>query len=191
VTRAVSNSPKLEELLRRLDQAVTAPEAESLCQAVKNTLIEIVGSGEEFLDAQFLKPAADRYARRLLHRDPAGRYTVVVMVWDVGQGTPIHDHAGIWCVECVYRGKIQVTSFNILGNCEAPTFKFVTENVVRAGVGEAGALIPPFEYHTIENTGPGVAVTLHVYGGEMTWSNAYFPSGDGFRRERRSLSYTD
>ncbi|MFN0151681.1 MAG: cysteine dioxygenase [bacterium] len=191
MTRAVSNSPKLEELIRRLDAAVIAPDTETLCQSVKSVLIDVVGSHEEFLEPRFLRRAPDRYARRLLHRDPAGRYTVVVMVWDVGQSTPIHDHAGIWCVECVYRGKIQVTSFNILGNCEAPTFKFATENVVRAGVGEAGALIPPFEYHQIENPSSEVAVTLHVYGGEMTWSNAYAPSGDGFRRERRTLSYTD
>ena len=189
--RAISNSLKLDDLIRRLDQAVTAPDTESICQAVKSTLIDVVGSREEFLEPQFLRPCADRYARRLLYRDPAGRYTVVVMVWDRGQATPIHDHAGIWCVECVYRGKIQVTSFNILGNCEAPTFKFVTENVVRAGVGEAGALIPPFEYHMIENPGSDAAITLHVYGGEMTWSNAYAPAGDGFRRERRELSYTD
>jgi predicted metal-dependent enzyme (double-stranded beta helix superfamily) len=181
----------LEELIRRLDQAVSAADTDAVCQAVKATLIDVVGSGVEFLDAAFLEPCADRYARRLLHRDPQGRYTVVVMVWDRGQSTPIHDHAGIWCVECVYRGRIQVTSFNILGNCEAPVFRFVTENVVRAGVGEAGALIPPFEYHQIENPGPDVAVTLHVYGGEMTWSNAYYPAAEGFRRERRVLSYTD
>ena len=46
------------------------------------------------------------YGRRLLHRDPRGRYTVVVMTWGPGQGTPIHDHANLWCVECVYRGNV-------------------------------------------------------------------------------------
>jgi predicted metal-dependent enzyme (double-stranded beta helix superfamily) len=190
MSRAVSNTV-LSDLIRRLDHAVSASDTESICLAVKNTLIEVVGSREEFLEPQFLRPCAERYARRLLHRDPAGRYTVVVMVWGRGQATPIHDHAGIWCVECVYRGKIQVTSYNILGNCEAPTFNFATEKVVRAGVGEAGALIPPFEYHMIENPTSEPAITLHVYGGEMTWSNAYTPTGDGFRRERRQLSYTD
>ncbi len=27
------------------------------------------------------------------------------MTWGPGQGTPLHDHAGIWCVEGVVEGK--------------------------------------------------------------------------------------
>ena len=35
------------------------------------------------------------------------------------------------------------------------------------------------------------AVTIHVYGGELTWCNAFHPlDGGGYRRERRTLSYT-
>ena len=33
-------------------------------------LADVVMSGEEFLDTPYLAPAPDRYARRLLHRDP-------------------------------------------------------------------------------------------------------------------------
>jgi predicted metal-dependent enzyme (double-stranded beta helix superfamily) len=184
-------SPKVAELIRRLDRAVTAQDAHQLCQNVKRTLTEIVGSGEEFVDAAFLRPAPDKYARRLLHKDPAGRYTVVVMVWDRGQGTPLHDHAGVWCVECVYRGRIRVTSFDMEGDPEKGLVQFTPESVVYAGVGEAGALIPPFEYHMIENPDPTAAITLHVYGAEMTWCHAFFPvEGGGYRREHRQLSYT-
>ena len=80
---------------------------------MKKVLEDIVQSGGEFVDPPFLKPAPDRYARRLMHRDPRGRYTVLAMVWDVGQGTPLHDHAGTWCVECVYRGRIRVLSYAV------------------------------------------------------------------------------
>lgn len=184
-------SPKVAELIRRLDQAVAMRDPHTLCQNVKRTLGEIVGSGEDFVDAGFLRPAPDRYARRLLHKDPAGRYTVVVMVWDRGQGTPLHDHAGVWCVECVYRGRIRVTSFDMEGDPDQGPVQFTPESVVYAGVGEAGALIPPFEYHMIENPDPTPAITLHVYGGEMTWCHAFFPlEGGGYRREHRPLTYT-
>jgi 3-mercaptopropionate dioxygenase len=186
-----ARSPKVSDLIRRLDQAVATDDPHRLCADVKMVLSDVVSSGEEFLDASFLATAPDRYARRLLHRDPAGRYTVVVMVWDRGQGTPLHDHAGMWCVECVYRGRIRVTSFDLEGNPNADVLRFTPESVALAGKGEAGHLIPPFEYHMIENPDPTPAITIHVYGGEMTSCTAFFPlEGGGHRREIRSLSYT-
>lgn len=187
----VARSPNAGELVRRLDLAVEARGAETICQAVKNALVDAVSAGEGLVGPEFLAPHPERYARRLLHRDPAGRYTVVVMVWDKGQGTPLHDHAGMWCVECVYRGRIRVTSYRIEGDPEEDAVRIREESVVLAGVGEAGALIPPFEYHKIENPDATPAVTIHVYGGEMTWCHAFYPAGpETYRRAFRTLSYT-
>ncbi|MGH7729775.1 MAG: cysteine dioxygenase [Candidatus Eiseniibacteriota bacterium] len=183
---------KVTELIRRLDQAVATSDTDQLCRNVKAVLADVVSSGEQFVDAPYLMPAPDKYARRLMHRDPAGRYSVVVMVWGTDQGTPLHDHAGVWCVECVYRGRIRVTSFDLESDTEVEPLRFTPESVVFAGVGEAGHLIPPFEYHMIENADPTPSVTLHVYGGELTWCNAFHPlEGGGYRRERRQLSYTE
>ncbi len=182
---------KADELIRRLDQAVDTKDTDVLCRNVKRVLADVVSSGEQFVDSALLRPAPDKYARRLMHKDPAGRYSVVVMVWDSGQGTPLHDHAGVWCVECVYRGRIRVTSFDLEGDAEAEKLQFTPESVVFAGVGEAGHLIPPFEYHMIENPDPTASVTIHVYGGELTWCHAFQPlEGGGYRREHRTLSYT-
>ena len=55
--------------------------------------------------------AARCYARRLLHRDPEGRYSAIVMTWGPGQGTAVHDHGGLWCVEGVVDGEIAVTQY--------------------------------------------------------------------------------
>ena len=93
-------------------------------------------------------------------------------------------------MECVYRGRIRVTSFDLEGDPEAGPVRFTPESVIHAGRGEAGALIPPFEYHMIENPDEQAAITLHVYGGEMTWCHAFFPVEGGYRRETRQLSYT-
>lgn len=184
-------SSKVDELIRRLDAAVAIPDDAVRCQNVKKVLEDIVGSGESFVEDSFLKPAPDRYARRLMHHDPEGRYTVIVMVWGVGQGTPLHDHAGIWCVECVYRGRILVTSYSVRGgDPEKGIVQFEQELTVTAGVGEAGALIPPFEYHTIQNPDPTPAVTIHVYGGEMKYCHIFEPTDGGYQRRYRELSYT-
>lgn len=186
-----THSPRMQELIRRLDDACSVRDDEGRCRRVKDVLIDIVNSGEEFIDPQFLAPVPDRYARRLLHRDPKDRYTVLAMVWGPGQATPLHDHAGIWCVECVYRGRIEVTSYAVRGgDPEEGLVLFERAKIVTAGVGEAGALIPPFEYHTIANVTEKPSVTIHVYGGELTHCHIFSPVEGGYRREFRELAYT-
>lgn len=186
------DTSKVAELIQRLDEAMGPPDDAGRCRNVKQVLIDIVKSGEQFVPDTFLQPASDRYARRLLHRDPKGRYTVLVMVWGVGQATPLHDHAGTWCVECVYRGRIEVSSFSVRGgDPEKDVVQFERETVVRAGVGEAGTLIPPFEYHIIGNPTDQPAITIHVYGGEMTFCHVFEPlEGGGYKRKYKELSYT-
>lgn len=181
----------LDELIRRLDEAVTQSDDEMRCRTVKRVLMDGLREGGSFLEPRFLVPTPDRYARRLLHRDPTGRYSVLVMVWDRGQGTLLHDHAGMWCVECVVSGRIRVASYSVHGgDPETGVVRFRKEAVVHAGPGEAGALIPPFEYHVLENAADVPAVTLHVYGGEMTSCHVYEPVEGGWRRRFKELGYT-
>jgi predicted metal-dependent enzyme (double-stranded beta helix superfamily) len=185
------SNARVREMVRKLDEAMTPRDDAGRCRSVKQVLEETFAAGTEFLDAQFLVPNPERYARRLVHRDPDDRYTVIAMVWNVGQGTPLHDHAGIWCVECVYSGKIRVTSYNCHGgDPEHDIVQFKQETVIRAGVGQAGALIPPFEYHVLENDSEVPAVTLHVYGGEMDHCHIFEPVENGWLRRYRELSYT-
>jgi predicted metal-dependent enzyme (double-stranded beta helix superfamily) len=168
---------------------------ESICNAVKEALQEAVAAkvkGEALLDPAYLECSESGYARHLFHRDPAGRYSVVIMVWDDGQGTPIHDHAGTWCVECVYDGVIDVESFEPVDGDpkQASELGFAPLDELHASVGMAGALIPPSEYHLIRNGGEGKAVTIHVYGGELSSCNCYEEIAPGrYRRASHPLSY--
>jgi predicted metal-dependent enzyme (double-stranded beta helix superfamily) len=188
----VQLSGRAKAMVERLNAAVENCDSHSAsCQAVKKVLEAWIHPNADFLNAGFLQPAADTYARRLLYRHPEGDFSVIIMVWGVGQGTPIHDHAGMWCVECVYRGCIRVDSFDIQGLPEDEEVGFEEAGSVLAGCGSAGALIPPFDYHIIENAGEEPAVTVHVYGGDMTWCHGYTPVGEGrFRRERKALGFT-
>lgn len=189
---AIQNQSKIDELIRLLDAAVKGQHGDGCCLKVKEVLEHVVASSEEFLDERFLQPVPGKYARRLVHKDPDGAYTVLAMVWGEGQGTPLHDHAGKWCCEIVYQGRIKVVQFDLETAIDAPVLSFKQQDTIYAGVGEAGALIPPFEYHSIENASEsGAAVTIHVYAGELTWCHAFFPVEGGFRMERRELCYTD
>ncbi|HKV99471.1 MAG TPA: cysteine dioxygenase family protein [Vicinamibacterales bacterium] len=184
---------RVQDLIGRIDGVIdTMRDDAGRCRGVKKVLEDVLASGHEFLEPRFLQPRPDRYARRLVHRDPRGRYTVIAMVWDTGQHTPLHDHAGIWCVEVVCRGRIQVTSYRITGgDPEKDLVQFQRESIIHAGVGEAGALIPPFEYHMIENPDAAPAITLHVYGGDMDHCHAFVPVDGGWLREYRELTYAE
>jgi predicted metal-dependent enzyme (double-stranded beta helix superfamily) len=180
----------VDELVERLDRAVQEPTPERITTAVKDALEEMVAGGTFELPAALTEPKSDHYARRLIHRSAEHGYTVIAMTWGTGQGTALHDHSGMWCVEGVLMGNIEVTQFENLEQ-RGSRFRFERQGTIVAGKGEAGALIPPFEYHTIANRSAGdKAVTLHVYAGEMTECTIFVPANDGwYDRQQRQLCY--
>ena len=182
--------PPVQALARRLEEVASESNVASLCQAVKRVLVEELGQQRVRVPQEYLEPTPDGYARRCLFKDPEGRFSVVAMVWAAGQGTPLHDHAGSWCVECVYQGRIRVTSYDLTQE-EQDRVSFREIETIEAGVGGAGALIPPFEYHTLSNPFEETAVTVHVYRGELTWCHAFHPTDDDgwYTRERHDLVY--
>jgi len=114
-----------------------------------------------------------------------------VMTWGPGQGTPLHDHAGIWCVEGVVSGQMDVTQFDLVEESN-DAYRFEAKGCVHASVGSAGCLIPPFEYHILANALETPSITLHVYGGEMTTCHVFEPAGnDRYVRRERPLSYQE
>jgi len=177
------------DLRSRLDAIILNEARASVPQLVKAVLIDSIQRGSLDVPAAMRTPRPDTYARRLFHRDPSGAYTIVVMTWGPGQKTALHDHAGIWCVECVVDGSMEVSQFDLLPG-GGGAFRFEQRNRVVAGRGTAGCLIPPFEYHTLANAASTPSVTLHVYGGEMDHCHVFEPRQDGsYRRVRKELCY--
>jgi 3-mercaptopropionate dioxygenase len=191
VSKLVAHDGITDDLLERLDAAVAAESPAQATQEVKAILQESLRCGALALPDRFRQTRPDTYARRLLYRDPAGRYTIVVMAWAPSQGTPLHDHAGIWCVECVCEGDMEVVQYDLVSE-SAGAYRFEEQSRVHAGRGSAGCLIPPFEYHTLTNIAPTPSITMHVYGGEMDHCHVFERSGIGtFRRLRKDLAYHD
>jgi 3-mercaptopropionate dioxygenase len=188
----MSHAPRLQKDLReRLDAVVHGESAARIPGLVKAILIDAMHGRGLPLPDRFRIARTDTYARRLLHRDPAGRYTAVVMTWGPGQKTALHDHAGIWCVECVVEGSMEVAQYDLTSEKNG-AFYFERRSHVVAGRGSAGCLIPPFEYHTLGNVLDTPSITLHVYGGEMDHCHVYEPAANGsYRRTRKELSYCE
>lgn len=182
-----------DELIARLDAAVQLPDVEATTAAVRATLIEMIGSGRLQLPEESKCPAEGSYARRLVYASPEHGYVVIAMVWGPQQGTSLHDHDGVWCVEGVVEGEIEVVQYD-LAEMAGERYRFEPQNVVKAGLGTAGTLIPPFEYHTIKNSlqDGRSTVTLHIYGRELQKAHIFAPEGDGwYQRTVRLLGYAN
>lgn len=183
----------LDVLLPRLEAAVRLGEAHAITERVKRDLAELIAARSLRFPDAFRRPGARSYARRLLHRDMQLGYTAVVMAWGPGQGTPLHDHAGIWCVEGVVEGEMDVAQFELVEEAAGGLCRFAERGRVHTGPGSAGALIPPFEYHTLANAlTHETSVTLHIYGGEMDHCSIFEPRAAGtFLRRSKTLRYDD
>ncbi len=178
------------QLIVALDQAVQDGGVHAVAKKVESVLKEQIRRRELRMPAEMCEPVDGAYARRLVYRSPNLGYAVVAMVWGPGQRTPIHDHDGVWCVEGVVQGRIEVTQYDLLQH-QGERYRFRAEGTVQAGIGGAGTLIPPFEYHTIANAQPETSVTIHVYGREMSTCRVFQPCGEGdwYQAATRSLAY--
>ncbi len=178
------------ELVAMLDEAVAKRDVQQVTQSVKSGLCQLIREKTVTLPPELTRPEADCYARRLLYQHPRLKYEVIAMVWGPGQRTPLHDHAGIWCVDGVLQGQVEVTQYDLLEN-RGELFRFQPQRTIVAGVGSAGSLIPPFEYHTIANHQPDPSITIHVYGGKMDCCTIFEAREDGwFQRRQKNLSYS-
>ena len=181
----------LNALLARIDAAVQLRDTDAITQRIKQDLQDAIRARSVTLPERFLRVRPEGYARRLLHRNDDLGYTAVVMTWGPGQGTPLHDHAGIWCVEGVLSGQMDVTQFDLVEESDQ-AYRFEAKGCVHASVGSAGCLIPPFDYHILANAIDEPSITLHVYGGEMASCHIFEPvDGGRYVRRARPLRYHD
>lgn len=183
----------LADLVAAIDEAVESQDPREICRGVERALQDAIAAGTDLLPPAYLEPAGDHYARRLLHRDPAGRYTMIAMTWGPGQGTPLHDHGDSWGTVCVYTGRVRVTPYDLLATPagEGGAWRFRPNKAIDAGRGAADSVIPPADFHTIENPFETTAISIHVYKGEMGTAGIYLPAGEEgeYRHETKALSY--
>ena len=181
--------PGSRTLIDAIDAAVAKPTTHELTDSLRNSLCKLIRDKAVTLPDCVFEGCPEHYARRELYRSPEHRYCVVAMTWSPGQGTPIHDHAGMWCVEAVWQGALEVVPC-ALREPAAHRYHFVPAGVIQAGAGSAGSLIPPHEHHTICNASDtDLAVSVHVYQDEMTHCSVFEPEhGDWYLRHERTLS---
>ncbi|HEY0178062.1 MAG TPA: cysteine dioxygenase family protein [Dokdonella sp.] len=181
--------PGAKQLVGAIDAAVGQRDETAITHALRNALCRLIRERSVSLPACVFETASDHYARRELYRSDAHGYSVIAMTWGPGQGTPIHDHAGMWCVEGVWEGFLEVTPYELVETRDG-RYRFESRGTMNAGPGSAGSLIPPHEYHTIRNpSDDSLAISLHIYRGAMDSCSVFRPADAGwYARDERRLS---
>jgi predicted metal-dependent enzyme (double-stranded beta helix superfamily) len=103
------------------------------------------------------------YCQHVLHAEPDGSFSVIALVWRPGQVTPIHDHV-TWCVFGVLQGTEYEELYAV--SADGRSLREVGRGANQAG--EVSGFAPPGDIHRVRNCGDGVAISLHVYGADIT-----------------------
>lgn len=177
-----------DRMIERIDGAIYGDCAFETTTCLRHALVECIANPDIHLPDCVFEVIPGHYARREVYTHPTRGYSVIAMTWGPGQGTPIHDHDGMWCVEGVWSGCIEVVSYELKEQRD-DRCRFEQAGCIVAGCGSAGSLIPPHEYHTITNADPEkLAVSVHIYQHAMESCNLFLDDGDGwYRREARHL----
>jgi predicted metal-dependent enzyme (double-stranded beta helix superfamily) len=115
------------------------------------------------LTQEQLKGDPAGYQTHLLHAEPDGSFSVAVMVWLPGQQTPVHDHLS-WCVTAVLHGTEHEEIFAPVPGGTGLVVVARKENPA----GTVSAFAPPGDIHRVSNAGAGTAVSMHVYGTDIS-----------------------
>jgi predicted metal-dependent enzyme (double-stranded beta helix superfamily) len=112
------------------------------------------------------------YQSHLLYAEPDGSFSIAAMVWLPGQETMIHDHVA-WCVTAVLQGREYEEIFALADGGHALTLAVRSVNPA----GSVSGFAPPGDIHRVRNTGDDVAISMHIYGADIS------RLGNSIRRE--------
>lgn len=126
------------------------------------------------LAAQAFSPQAPRaaangqtlYRRHLLAGGGQSRLSCLLIEWPAAHRTPIHDHAGLWGIELVLDGALEVEEFRVEDEHERP--RLAPERTLLLGAGDAACFTDHRYAHRCRNlSATRPALSLHVYGGML------------------------
>ena len=149
----------------QLDQLVTGVRTAVAAHADWSETAQLVAEqlrrhlpAPEVLTAEQRAGSPESYRSHTLYVEPDGTFSIIALVWRPGQITRIHDHM-TWCVFGVIQGVEHEELFDAdlrpLG--ESDNF-----------AGDVSGFAPPGDIHRVHNTGDEIAISVHIYGTDVT-----------------------
>jgi predicted metal-dependent enzyme (double-stranded beta helix superfamily) len=157
-TQTRSGSIALTELIVGIRTAVAAQASWSdTAHLVAGRLRRHLPS-PDVLPAEHRRGSPDGYRSHTLYVEPDGSFSITALVWQPGQITRIHDHV-TWCVFGVIQGVEHEELFDadlrLIGRSDNQ-------------VGDVSGFAPPGDIHRVHNTSDTTAISIHVYGTDVT-----------------------
>lgn len=115
---------------------------------------------DELLEPWQREGSAAGYSRHVLYGDPAGRFTIVSLVWEGGQASPVHAHH-TWCGYAVVEGALLERGFRDAGDGAAVALMESLRPPGSTVFDPGGHAI-----HQLLNPGADRCISIHVYGVE-------------------------
>jgi len=154
---------KLSRFVGQVESALgTSVDEPAVLDAVRGAMRELVAA-DDWLPEAMAQPHSVHYQQFLLHKDSAGRFSVVSFVWGPGQKTPIHDHT-VWGVIGMLRGSELSQGF--ARSAEGMAAEGAVE---RLQPGDVVAVSPTIgDIHQVRNAfDDRVSISIHVYGADI------------------------
>jgi len=121
------------------------------------------------------------YTRNLVHLTE--HYELIVICWNEGAASPIHDHSGQRCWMGGLQGEIQETHFDLPAAGCAP----VARSTRILNRGQVAFITDEIALHEIRAAGGKPAASLHLYAHPIKTCKLYDPETGGV--EERRLGY--
>jgi predicted metal-dependent enzyme (double-stranded beta helix superfamily) len=178
----------IDELARDVQAVVDKqPSQAALVAEVEPLLARFLAEGG--LPECYCQPAGSRqvtahqdFTLYRLHRGRDDGFNIMAAIWPPGGGTGVHDHAGNWVVEGVYRNSLRTIRYERLDDAGRVGYAQLREtaNVVLASGAVAHVRYPDRAIHDFINDSTEPTVSVHIYGGDITRETLnYFDPANG------------
>jgi predicted metal-dependent enzyme (double-stranded beta helix superfamily) len=115
----------------------------------------------------------DRYRRHLVAGGDDEDRTALLISWPRAHRTTLHDHAGLWGIELVLEGVLEVEEFTLADDSLQPP-QLTHQRTLLLGVGDAAVFSGHRYAHRCSNkSSTRTALSLHVYGGVLDAYHAF------------------
>lgn len=190
---------KIEDFAAEVE-AVVASECEQarLIPRLEPLLARFLAAGT--LPEQYCLPVPGRVASEhqdftlyRLHRGTDDRFNIMVAIWPPGGGTGVHDHAGKWVVEGVYRNCLHTIRYTREDDGKRAGYAELRQTLaLDLLAGQVAHVQHPHEsIHDFINHSAEPTVSVHIYGGDITTEtlNYYDPATRTVQSVAHDFSY--
>ncbi|MGH8173060.1 MAG: cysteine dioxygenase [Rhodanobacteraceae bacterium] len=168
-----------------------APDSENALQALRDRLVPLAWSDGCPRAAGFESERGPGRLRRhpLVLGEESG-CSALVMIWPSGYSTLPHDHAGLWGIELVVDGALEVDEFVRVGEPGRPAL--ARTRSLYLGIGDAAVFSGDAYVHRCRNLSTTrCAVSLHVYGGTLHAYRSFQADTTGLYRPQFEIASND